>query len=445
MENWQSVVSLLTLVAIVVVFTTEWFDITIATFLGALFLIFTNVISLREAIDYIARSEDTLALLFGFLILVRAWEQTEIFEYLATKIFLFAKGEGKRLLLTIVGISTLVSAFLPNAIAVMILAPLMPTIARQLGVNLSPLLILLVLVANSAGLLTIFGDRATFIVANGLNLNFIDYLWQVGLGGAIAVGTITATLPFLWKKIWKTKVEDFTQQRLPQIHARRFLNSSGLIILGIVILFIFTQLLNYDVSPTIYVLLAAALVVLSSHQNRMNLVNSIFQDIDWSILIFFVSIFVVIGGLEKAGVVNGLSRIIAAIFGTNIVFGLLLLLFCCGIISTVIPNLPLVIAMVPLLQQYIVSVGLATSSFLSSNFQGQLSIEALLLFYAMLFGVTLGGNGTVVGAISNIIAVNYSERNESRISFKSFLHYGIPVMLLQLVAVALYLLVRFII
>ena len=153
----------------------------------------------------------------------------------------------------------------------------------------------------------------------------------------------------------------------------------------------------------------------------------------------------VIGGLEKAGVVNGLSRIIAAIFGTNIVFGLLLLLFCCGIISTVIPNLPLVIAMVPLLQQYIVSVGLATSSFLSSNFQGQLSIEALLLFYAMLFGVTLGGNGTVVGAISNIIAVNYSERNESRISFKSFLHYGIPVMLLQLVAVALYLLVRFII
>ena len=445
MENWQAVVSLLTLVAIVVVFTTEWFDITIATFLGALFLIFTNVISLREAIDYIARSDDTLALLFGFMVLVRAWEQTGIFEYFATKIFLFTKGEGKRLLLTIVGITSLTSAFLPNAIAVIILAPLMPELARQLTVNLAPLLILLVLVANSAGLLTIFGDRATFIVADGINLNFTDYLWQVGLGGLFAVGTITVMLPFLWKKIWKTKIEDFDRQRLPQIHARNFLNSSGLIILGIGIFFIFTQLLNYDVSPTIYVLFTAALVVLSSHQNRMNLVNSIFQDIDWSILIFFVSIFVVVGGLEQAGVVNGLSRIIAAIFGTNIIFGLLILLFCCGIISTVIPSLPLVVAMLPLLKEYIVSVGLATSSFLSSNFQGQLSVEALLLFYAMLFGVTLGGNGTAVGGISNVIAVNYSERERSRISLKDFLHYGIPVMLLQLVAIALYLLVRFII
>ena len=91
------------------------------------------------------------------------------------------------------------------------------------------------------------------------------------------------------------------------------------------------------------------------------------------------------------------------------------------------------------------SVGLANSSFLLSNFQGQLSVEALLLFYAMLFGVTLGGNGTAVGGISNVIAVNYSERQGSRISFKNFLHYGIPVMLLQLVAIALYLLVRFII
>ena len=443
MVNWQSVVSLLTLVAIVVVFTTEWFDITIATFLGALFLIFTNVISLQEAIDYIARSDDTLALLFGFMILVRAWEQTGIFEYLATKMFLFAKGEGKRLLLTIVGITTSVSAFLPNAIAVIILAPLMPEIARQLGVNLSPLLILLVLAANTGGLLTSFGDRATFIVANGLNLTFTDYLSQVALGGLIAVGTITAALPFLWKKIWNTKIENFDQQTLPQIQDRRFLNSSGLIILGIGIFFIFTQLLNYNVSPVIYILFTASLVVLLAHQNRVNLVNSIFQDIDWSILIFFVSIFVVIGGLENAGVVNGISNIIAAIFGTNIIFGLLLLLFCCGIISTVIPSLPLVVAMLPLLKQYIVSVGLATSSFQSSNFQGQLSIEALLLFYAMLFGVTLGGNGTVVGGISNIIAMNYSERKGSRISFKSFLHYGIPVMLLQLVMVAFYLLVRF--
>ena len=86
-----------------------------------------------------------------------------------------------------------------------------------------------------------------------------------------------------------------------------------------------------------------------------------------------------------------------------------------------------------------------TLEILSLTFAGQFPTEVLPLFYAMMFGATLGGNGTLVGASSNIVAAGISELHGRRISFKRFLHYGIPVMMLQLIAAALYVIIRFLI
>jgi len=101
--------------------------------------------------------------------------------------------------------------------------------------------------------------------------------------------------------------------------------------------------------------------------------------------------------------------------------------------------------MVPLLKQYVVNVGLATPEILNPGFKGELPPEVLPLFYAMMFGATLGGNGTLVGASSNIVAAGISELHGRRISFNTFLRYGIPVMVLQLITAALYVTVRFLI
>lgn len=156
-----------------------------------------------------------------------------------------------------------------------------------------------------------------------------------------------------------------------------------------------------------------------------------------------MSIFVLIGGLDKTGVINSLSGILSIILGKNILFASLLVLFVVGALSSVIPNIPLVVAMVPMIKQYIVNVGLAPAAVLATDFQGKFPPEVLPLFYAMMFGATLGGNGTLVGASSNIVAAGIAEQHGKRISFKTFLHYGIPITILQLITAALYVLVRF--
>ncbi|WP_026733697.1 SLC13 family permease [Fischerella sp. PCC 9605] len=443
MENWQAILSIFTFICVIFLIMTEWVHLTIAALLGALLLVFTNVMTLEDAIGYIGNSHGTLGLFFGVMVLVRAFEPTKIFEYLATQIVLLAKGEGKRLLLGIVAITTPICAVLPNATTVMLLAPLIPPIAEEVGINFVPLLILMVFIANSAGLLTIVGDPATFIVGDAINLSFTDYLWRLSLGGAIAVLTVMVTLPFLFRKIWKTKLDDLEHLPHPQINHPGVLTVGAFIVAFVLLFFVIGESLPTPMSPAAVALLGAALAMLLSHQSKIDTVHNILRDVDWSTLIFFMSIFVLIGGLEKTGVISSVSGILSAILGTNIILGSLVLLFFVGLLSSVVPNIPLVVAMVPLLKQYLVNVGLAPAEVLTPDFQGQFPPEVLPLFYAMMFGATLGGNGTLVGASSNIVAAGISEQHGRRISFKTFLHYGIPVMLLQLLTASLYVLIRF--
>ncbi|MEA5619073.1 SLC13 family permease [Cronbergia sp. UHCC 0137] len=445
MENWQAILSVITFITVIALIMTEWVHLTIAALLGALLLVFVNIMTLQEAVAYIGNSYGTLGLFFGVMVLVRAFEPTKIFDYIATQIVILAQGKGKRLLLGIVGLVTPICAVLPNATTVMLLAPLIPPMAEELGINFVPLLILMVFVANSAGLLTIVGDPATYIVGDAVNISFTDYLWQLSLGGVLAVGVVVLTLPFLFRKIWNTTIENLEELPHPQINHPRVLIAGTVIIIFVLIFFVIGESLPIPISPAAVALLGAALALLLSHHSRIDTVNNILRDVDWSTLIFFMSVFVLIGGLDKTGVIKGLSGIFATILGKNILLGSLVLLFLVGILSSVIPNIPLVVAMVPLLKQYLVTVGLAPSEVLATNFQGEFPPEVLPLFYAMMFGATLGGNGTLVGASSNIIAAGIAEQHGRRISFKIFLRYGIPVMLLQLVVSALYVLFRFLI
>lgn len=432
-----------TFIGVIVVIMTEQLHLTVAALLGALILVFSHVLTLKEGIVYISQSHATLALFLGVMILVRSFEPTKIFEYLATKMVLVAKGSGKLLLIGIVAITTPICAVLPNATTVMLLAPLIPPIAEEIGIDCVPLLILMVFVANSSGLLTIVGDPATFLVGDAINMSFIDYLRQLSLGGAIAVISILVMLPFLFSGIWKTKFEHLEDLPHPQINHPRVLILGGAIVAFVLIFFAIGESLPVPISPDAVALLGATLALALAHRSKIDTVHNILRDVDWSTLIFFMAIFVLIGGLQKTGVVGNLSSLLNSLLGTNIALGAIVLVFVVGILSSVIPNIPLVTAMIPLLKQYVVSAGLASPEILNSDFSGQFPPEVLPLFFAMMFGATLGGNGTLVGASSNIVAAGIAEQHGKRISFGTFLRYGLPVMAVQLVVTALYLTLAF--
>lgn len=443
MENWQAIAAFSIFAGVIALVMTEWVHLTIAAMLGALLLIFLNIMTLNEAINYIAQSHPTLGLFFGVMVMIRAFEPTQVFAYLATQMVRLAKGKGKRLLLGIVAITTPICAVLPNATTVMILAPLIPTLAQEVGVDFVPLLILMVFVANSAGLLTLVGDPATFIVGTSINMTFTDYLKTLSLGGVLAILVIVAVLPFLFKKIWRTELASLDSLPDPQVnHPKILLIGSG-IALMVLLFFIFGETLPVPISPATIALLGATLCLLLAHHSKIDTMNNILRDVDWSTLLFFMSIFVLIGGLQKTGVVSSASGILAFLLDKNIALGAIVLLFSVGLLSSVVPNIPLVVAMVPLLKEYLVKAGFVGAEILNPESTATLPPEVLPLFYAMMFGATLGGNGTLMGASANIVAAGISEQHGQTISFKRFLYYGFPIMVLQLVALAIFMSIAF--
>ncbi len=428
---------------VILLIMAEWVHLTIAAFLGALLLIFVHILSVDEAAAYVGKSYETLALFFGVMVLVRAFQPTQIFEYLAAQMLVQAKGQGKRLLLGIVFITAPICAFLPNATTVMLLAPLIPPLATELGVNYVPLLILMVFVANSAGLLTLVGDPATYIVGDAINISFVDYLYNLSFGGVLALLTIILMLPYLFAPIWQLKMPVVELKSLPQINHPKVLALGGVIIAMVLTLFVVGEFLPVPIKPATAGLMGAGLALLLAHQSKIDTINHILRDLDWSTLLFFMSTFVLIGGLDKTGVIARLSVGLAVILQQNLLWGVLLLIFFVGICSSLVPNIPLVVAMVPLLKQYLVNVGWVGSDVLSADFHGQLPPEVLPLFYAMMFGATLGGNGSLMGASSNIVAAGVAEHHGQSIPFGLFLRYGIPMMTMQLLVAAIYVVGRF--
>ncbi|MBD2424986.1 SLC13 family permease [Phormidium sp. FACHB-1136] len=443
METLSGVTASVIFFGVLALIATERLHLTIAAFLGAMLLIFLHVLTLDQAIHYISRSHATLALFFGVMVMVRAFEPTKIFDYLATQIVVIAKGEGKRLLLGIVAITAPICAVLPNATTVMLLAPLLPAMADEINVNVVPLLILMVFVANSAGLLTLVGDPATFIVGDAINMSFADYLVKLSLGGVIAIGVIVAMLPILFPSIWNKRLDNLSQLPHPVVNHPRMLALGSVIVALVLVMFVIGDRLPVPISPPAIALLGAALCLLLTHHSGIDTVQNILRDIDWSTLIFFMSIFVLIGGLQEAGVISAASGLLGVVIGKNLALGSLVLLFVTGILSSLIPNIPLVVAMVPLLKEYLVNVNLAGPEILATDFAGQVPVEILPLFVAMMFGATLGGNGTLVGASSNIVAAGIAEQHGKAITFHEFLRYGLPVMAAQLVVISLFVILRF--
>jgi Na+/H+ antiporter NhaD/arsenite permease-like protein len=263
------------------------------------------------------------------------------------------------------------------------------------------------------------------------------------LGGAIAVAVIVAMLPVLFRDIWHKQLQNLDQLPQPQINHPRVLSVGVAIIAFVLISFVVGEHLPVPVAPATVALLGSAFALLLAQKSRIDSVPNILRDVDWSTLIFFMCIFVLIGGLEKTGVIAGMSGVLSVVLGQNIALGTLVLLVMVGAISSVVPNIPLVVAMVPLLKQYVVSVGLVGPEVLAPDFTGQFPDTVLPLFYAMMYGATLGGNGTLVGASSNIVAAGVAELHGQRIRFGMFLRYGIPMTVLQLAVIAGYVAIRF--
>ena len=411
----------------------------VAALLGVSLLMAFGIFDGGDLMPIVRTAGGPLALLFGGMVVARMIAKTGIFEWLGDAFLRATGGSGKRLLLLIVALVAPVCALLPNATAVILVAPVIIGVCKTLKVDFVGPLIITAIVSNAAGMLTLVGDPATFLVGSAIGLSFTGYLRMVSLGGLLAVLSVVPLLPFLLPAVWATRSTLPAARPRVVIERPVFLALAMLVLLIMVLLFLFGESLPNHIVPPAVAIIGASLALLVVYGVHVEPVAEVIRDVDWKSLVFLAAIFTLVHAIIKTELLQSLSVQLYAWFGNDVMSVAFLSLGGIAILSSLLANIPVVAASLVMVTGYLVVGGVVPEVALAPGFADWPNVT-LPVFVAMMFGGTLGGNATLIGAAANIVAVGICAAQGRRVSFVQFLRIGLPIAVVQLSVGALYVL-----
>lgn len=205
MSDLQIYITLGVFAAVILAIAFDVLDMAVATVLGATVLFSFGILTFDDIRAAEDTSGGTLALLFGGMVVARTLAKTGIFERIGDALLRVAAGSGKRFLFLLIALVSPVCALLPNATTVILLAPIIIMVADALEIDFVGPMVFTAIISNSAGLLTLVGDPATFLVGSSIGMSFVEYLKKASLGGLLCLLALIPMLPFVMRDIWRTR------------------------------------------------------------------------------------------------------------------------------------------------------------------------------------------------------------------------------------------------
>ncbi|MGI8722279.1 MAG: ArsB/NhaD family transporter [Geodermatophilaceae bacterium] len=423
----MAVVAVVVFVAAYVLIVTERIHRVAAALGGAGIMLAAGVVGAEDAFF----SEDTgvdwnvIFLLLGMMIIVGILRETGVFEYLAISAAKRAKGKPFRVMVTFVLLTAFASALLDNVTTVLLIAPVTLLVCIRLGVPPVPFLIAEVLASNIGGAATLIGDPPNIIIASRGDLSFNDFLFNMGPIILLLLIVYLGLCRVLFRKAFlydETKVAAVMRLNEKEaIENRPLLIKASAVLVLVTIGFVLHSALDTEVS--VVALLGAGLLVAIAGLSP----KEYLREVEWTTLVFFAGLFIMVGALIKVGVIGSLSKLVTEVTGGNLLLASILILVVSGVLSGIVDNIPYVATMAPLVAD------LADESGNPGN----------VLWWALALGADLGGNATMVGAAANVVVVGIAEKNGYKISFLEFFKYGGLVALVTIALCIPYLWLRY--
>lgn len=374
-----------------------------AAFTGAVAMILFGVIDFQEAINAI--DFNTICLLLGMMIIISTLKIEGFFSLIASSTIAFANTRTK-LLSAIVFVTGIASAFLVNDAVVLLFTPIIISICSKADINPIPYLIAEILASNIGSVMTITGNPQNMLIGinSGISyLNFMLKLLPISILGMIIV-------IFIVKLFYHKNFKDKTHLSFKSSYSYSFKKMQRSIIIFILVILAFFLGKFLNISIPLIALVGAALILLMGEAKP----SKIIKEVDWVLLLFFSSLFIVVAAIEKVGILNpllniNLSENIQGIVGIH---SLSLIL------SQIVSNVPFTVLMLPIMK----------------------SINSETLWLALASASTLAGNATIIGAMANLIVIESAEKEGVKIRFWQFFKIGIVVTLITFIVSILVLL-----
>ncbi len=313
----------------------------------------------------------------------------------------------------------IVSAFVDNVATVLMVAPVALAVSERLKINPVPVIVSIAVSSNLQGAATLVGDTTSILLGGYAGLDFLDFFWFQGRPGifwAVELGAVLSAFVLLWlfrketgsvHVTERTKVTDY----VPTI-----------LLVGTVVLLILASFIPNKPSITNGLicmgLMVIGLVYTFVRTHDVSRVLKPIKDIDYTTLLLLFGLFIVIGGITEAGVIDAVAGIFVRISGDNLFLAYTLIVWASVFFSAFIDNIPYVATMLPVVQ------GMAA----------MMGVEPYVLYFGLLTGATLGGNLTPVGASANITGIGILRKAGYEVKNKDFLRIGVPFTLTAVTA-----------
>ncbi|MCD6323923.1 MAG: anion permease, partial [Desulfurococcales archaeon] len=313
------------------------------TIIANIVLRFTDFKSFIDAVNL-----DTILLLMSMMIIVGIMSETGVFSYLAELVTLKLYRKPFTMLAVLGLVTAIISAFIDNVTTVLMITPIVLEISRKLKVDARPLLLGIVFASNIGGTATLIGDPPNIIIGTAAGLGFMDFIYSLTPPVFIAFLAYLFTLRVLfasWLKDYRERVKGITfSVRGFDIVRKGLLLKVLVVFVTVVTLFFLEDVFNY--SPAIPPLMGAGILLIAA-KDVINIDDAL-KKVDWTTLVFFIGMFIVIRGVQDLGVMDFIAKELASAGGSYIVL-LTLIIWVSAMVSAFVDNIPFVMSMIPVI------------------------------------------------------------------------------------------------
>ncbi len=418
----HQLISIAVFLIVIVSIMTEKVHRSVAAVAGAVVLLLTQVLSVETSVSYI--DFNTIGVLIGMMLFVAVVRQSGVFEYIAIRSAKLAKGDPWRIMVLFVLITAVLSAFLDNVTTVLLIGPMTIAITRMLEVDPVPFLVTQILASNIGGTATLIGDPPNIMIGSAAGLSFVDFITNTGLAVVIILAVTLLCFRFLYHRSLvvteRAKLAVLELDEKKTIRDAALMKKSIAMIALVALGFVLHSTLHLDSSAI--ALAGASVMLLIGRQDA----DQIIADVEWSTIVFFTGLFVVVGGMVESGVINKLAQILMSVTDGHMIITMMVLLWASALLSSVLDNIPFVATLIPLI--------------LTMQADG---IDVTPFWWAISLGACLGGNGTLIGASANVVLSGIGNKHGYPISFSGYLKVGFPLMILSVIISTIFLLIRY--
>ena len=399
----------------------EWAHRTKVALCGAVVMILLGVLDQEQAIEAVDWA--TLGLLTGMMVIVGLTERTGVFTFLALRVAQLSAGSPFRLVFLLAGVTGLLSAFLDNLTAILLVVPITLLLADLLRIPAVPLVVVEILASNIGGTATLIGDPPNIMIGTHVaELSFTDFIVNLAPVATVTLLVTTALVYLVYRgrlSIAPARAAEVAKlDPARDMRERPYVKRSVAVLLGTIVAFFLHALL--DIEPAVVAVTGAAVMLLVAADD----VEDAFERVEWSTIFFFVGLFVMVGGLEAQGVVQEVAELLGDVTGGSRTAEAMAILWGAAAGSALVDNIPFTAAMIPVVDE------LQTGEEFDDS-----------LWWALALGACFGGNATTIAAAANVTASGILERSGQPLSFTRFLAIGVPVTLISLSIATVYLLV----